>query len=73
MPADGRYEWTGEQWGDDLEVLFQTPRGRRAYIRNMDVDVCCCSESPRQHTRVENYNNAYTHARLAALCPGLSG
>jgi len=48
VPANGRYEWTGERYGEDLEVLFQTRRGHRAYIRNMDVDVCCCSKSTQQ-------------------------
>ena len=44
VPADDRYEWTGERYGDDLRVLFETRRGQRAYIRNIDVDLYCRCE-----------------------------
>ena len=44
VPESGRYEWKGEQYGDDLKVFFKERPGRTVYIRNMEVDVCCCSK-----------------------------
>jgi len=44
VPESGSYEWTGGVFGDAMEILLKTRRRKRAFIRNMEVDVCCCSK-----------------------------
>lgn len=46
VPDDGIIDLHGEHYGESMEIMFRPKyRYRKVAIKNLAVDVCCCSKS----------------------------